>query len=101
VSNGCRAEFRILGRRGGRYNYNDRNRNNDRRGNTSYVANSGQVIHCDSTGDGRIYCHSEANRRFRLNRARYGNCVEGQTWGMDDHGLWVSGGCRADFNYQN
>jgi hypothetical protein len=24
-------------------------------------------------------------------------CVMGQTWGYDENGIWVSGGCRADF----
>jgi hypothetical protein len=101
VSNGCRAEFRILGRRGDRYNSNDRNYNNDRRGNSSYVTSSGQVLQCDSTGNGRTYCHTESNRRYMLGRSRAGNCVEGQTWGTDDRGLWVSGDCRGDFNYQH
>lgn len=24
-------------------------------------------------------------------------CVEGQSWGLSKHGVWVSGGCRATF----
>ena len=103
VSNGCRADFAI---RSGRDHGRDYGDNNDRNGynnvnvDTRVVAGSGQVVQCDSTGDGRTYCHSEPNRRFLLGRSRGGNCVEGQTWGMDDRGLWVSGGCRGDFNYQ-
>jgi hypothetical protein len=24
-------------------------------------------------------------------------CVEGQSWGLSKHSVWVSGGCRATF----
>jgi hypothetical protein len=65
-----------------------------------YTDSSGRVVRCDSTGDGRTYCSNEPNRRFVLSRTRFGNCVEGQTWGIDDRGLWVSGGCKGDFDYQ-
>jgi len=59
---------------------------------------SEQVIRCDSTGDGRTYCRTEPNRRYLLHSIREGNCVEGKTWGIDEHGLWVSGGCHGDFD---
>ena len=26
------------------------------------------------------------------------DCIEGQTWGTDSRGVWVSGDCDADFN---
>jgi hypothetical protein len=113
VSNGCRADFAIRsGHDHGRdygdnhdhNDYNDHNGYSDRNVNTNtqvVTTTTSQVVQCDSTGDGRTYCHSEPNRRFLLGRSRGGNCVEGQTWGMDDRGLWVSGGCRGDFNYQH
>ena len=25
-------------------------------------------------------------------------CYQGDTWGYDNRGVWVSGGCRADFS---
>jgi len=25
-------------------------------------------------------------------------CVQGSTWDTDEHGIWVSGGCSADFD---
>jgi hypothetical protein len=81
VSSGCNADFSA--------------------GEGVYTDNSGQVIRCDATGDGRTYCRNEPSRRFILSRTREGNCVEGQTWGIDDRGLWVSGGCRGDFDYQH
>lgn len=119
VSNGCRANFAIsrdYGRHNdytdrGYYNHGDNGDNGDHGdrggdtrypvGDSHYVDSNGQIVHCDSTGDGRTYCTTEPNRRFQLSHAREGNCVEGQTWGMDDRGLWVSGGCRGDFGYQH
>jgi hypothetical protein len=65
---------------------------------TTYTETNARVIRCDSTGDDRTYCQSEPKRRYTLHQIREGNCVEGQTWGIDDHGLWVSGGCRGDFD---
>ncbi len=62
---------------------------------------SGQVVQCDSTGNGRTYCHTEPNHQLLLSRSRSGDCVEGQSWGSDDRGLWVSGDCRGDFYYQH
>jgi hypothetical protein len=99
VSRGCRADFAIIGHerpRGDRYG----DAGAPAVGDSRHVDNNGDVIRCDSTGDGRTYCRTEPNRRFLLNRTRQGNCVEGQTWGIDERGLWVSGGCRGDFNYQ-
>ena len=100
VSNGCRADFAV--RSGHDHDHRDGYSDNNGYGNrdSHYVDSSVQVLQCDSTGDGRTYCHSEPNRRFLLSRSRAGNCVEGQTWGMDERGLWVSGGCRGDFSYQ-
>jgi hypothetical protein len=98
VSNGCRADFAVRGRG---YDH-DHDRYSDTRypvESSSYVDNNGDVVRCDSTGDGRTYCSTEVNRRYTLSRTRYGRCVEGETWGIDNRGLWVSGGCRGDFGY--
>jgi hypothetical protein len=103
VSNGCRADFVI--RSGRDYRHGDGgyggNGYNNGNGDSRYVNSSGQVVQCDSTGDGRTYCHTETNHRYMLDRSRSGDCVEGQTWGTDSRGLWVSGDCRGDFNYQH
>src|SRR5260370_42268695 len=40
----------------------------------------------------------ETRRGVRLNRQISGSpCVENQTWGVDNRGLWVDRGCRAEF----
>jgi len=71
--------------------------------NTSTVTTTSQTqtVTCTSTGDGRTYCSTVPNRHYLLQKIRAGNCVEGQTWGIDEHGLWVSGGCSGDFDDQD
>ena len=58
----------------------------------------GKLIRCDATGNGRTYCQEVGNRRYTLHEIREGNCVEGQSWGIDSNGLWVSGDCHGDFD---
>lgn len=82
VSNGCRGEFRTgAGWRGGR-------------------PDSGrpQVVRCESA-DGRTqYCPAQTRGGVRLIRQLSRSaCIEGRTWGRDRTGIWVSQGCRADF----
>ena len=60
--------------------------------------------------DYRITCGSQDNRYQTCNwNAAYGQpqlsrqlskspCVSGRTWGYDSRGLWVNGGCRAEFS---
>src|SRR5207342_3346469 len=77
VANGCVADFSPVS--------------------SDYVNSNGQLVHCVSTASGRTYC-GNANTRYAI----YGNpdprCVEGQTWGIDERGVWVANGCVADFS---
>src|SRR5258708_22495692 len=58
----------------------------------------GQVITCSSDDGRRNYCNVDTRRGVRLNRQISGSpCVENQTWGVDNRGLWVDRGCRAEF----
>jgi len=63
-----------------------------------YSNGSSQVIRCDSASDGRTYCRNESNGAVRLSRTYGGRCTEGETWGADGRGIWVSGDCSASFN---
>jgi hypothetical protein len=65
-------------------------------GNATYVNNAGQVVHCVATASGRTYCGT-GHTKYIINGTSAPTCVEGSTWGYDDHGVWVSGGCTADF----
>jgi len=71
-------------------------------------AEAGQNIRCESEGGKRHYCrigvHGAVSLQRQLSNAV---CIQGRTWGDDGDGIWVSGGCRAEFwiddipNYNN
>ena len=90
VSQGCRAVFAV-GRPGG---YADPN---SVVSHTHYQDGSGRIIHCQSTASGRNYC-GDSHSRYSMSGNRDPDCIEGQTWGRDSRGVWVSGDCDADFS---
>src|ERR1700760_1562751 len=56
----------------------------------------GQTITCSSNNGKRNYCSADTSRGVRLTNQRSGSpCVQGQTWGYDNRGIWVDRGCRA------
>lgn len=100
VSDGCRADFRVVGYDdgyGGGYNggYNDDYYGNQ--GNGSGYG-YGSTVRCESN-DGRIRrCSINGRGRAQLVRQLSRSaCIEGRTWGSDSGSVWVSQGCRAEF----
>lgn len=89
VTKGCRADFVIEQRYRG--NSDDPVVRDDH-----YRDESGRVIHCESTASGRRYCGT-GHRQYTMTGNRDPDCIEGQTWGRDNRGVWVSGDCDADF----
>jgi hypothetical protein len=80
VSNGCRAEFEVLPV-----------------GLGSRSAQA-QTVRCEAEGYGRKYCAVEPGGVVRLVRQISGaDCTRDSSWGYDSRGIWVSNGCRADF----
>jgi hypothetical protein len=62
----------------------------------------GQTIYCASDDGGRHYCSANTRGGVQLTRQRSGSaCVQGQTWGWDNNGIWVDRGCRAEFTPGN
>ncbi len=55
------------------------------------------IIRCDSHGPRRV-CAADTRGGVSL-RYQYSDegCWQGNTWGFDSTGIWVSGGCKADF----
>jgi hypothetical protein len=55
-------------------------------------------VRCESD-DGRTrHCPADTRGGVRLsNRLSRTDCIQGRNWGYDASGIWVSGGCRADF----
>jgi hypothetical protein len=88
VDRGCRAEFSIGG--GGNWGPGQGNR-----------PGQGQTITCSSDDGRRNYCQTNGDpRRIVLTRQISGSpCVQDQTWGVDNRGLWVDRGCRAEFSF--
>src|SRR3954466_5969960 len=62
------------------------------------MAQSNNVFTC-SSDDGRLHsCRVNTNQPIQFVRQRSdAQCVQGQTYGIDRGGVWVSNGCRADF----
>lgn len=56
------------------------------------------TVACQSSGGGRAHC--PADTKFGVAFARQlgeKECVLDRTWGFDAEGIWVSGGCHAQF----
>jgi hypothetical protein len=86
VSRGCRGEFEVMGER-----YGD-----DYYGNSQYGRN--RVIRCESTNSRTVYCNADTRYGVRLlTQHSRSACIEGRSWGYDGRGVWVSNGCRAQF----
>ena len=58
----------------------------------------GRTITCESIDGRSQYCRADTRDGVRLIRQlSKSGCYEGQSWGYDDRGIWVSRGCRAQF----
>ena len=89
VNDGCRAEF--VGEQRGRPS-------RPGHGGGNGWGSSGQVVDCDSNDRRQRRCNVTIRRDARLVRQKSGSpCIEGQSWGWDRNGLWVSNGCRGQF----
>lgn len=56
------------------------------------------TITCESTNGRERYCSADTSRGVRLaTQLSSTGCYQGDTWGYDRRGIWVSGGCRAIF----
>ena len=86
VKDGCRAEF-ASGYGGG-----------DGGGHGGAWNNPGQTLYCGSDDHRQRRCNVTVRRDARLVRqASKAACIEGRSWGWDRDGVWVSNGCRGDF----
>jgi Protein of unknown function (DUF3011) len=61
-------------------------------------AQAQQVVNCESFSRDQRVCSMNTSGGVRLVRTFSETpCVQGQTWGLARGGVWVSGGCRAQF----
>ena len=62
-------------------------------------AQAQQRVRCESHGYDRSYCNVDTRGRVAMVRQlSSAACVQGRTWGTARQGIWVSNGCRADFD---
>ncbi|MBN5028669.1 DUF3011 domain-containing protein [Stenotrophomonas maltophilia] len=96
VTQGCRAEFVGEYRRGGGWGGNGGGWGNGNGNGNGW--GGGDVVTCHSNGHRQEYCDARIRRGVRLIRQDSRSaCIEGQSWGWDRRGIWVSDGCRAQF----
>jgi len=65
-----------------------------------FLAGTGeaQTIACASDDGGKKYCEADTRQGVRLVKQRSNPpCKQGDTWGYDEHRIWVDHGCGADF----
>lgn len=94
VDRGCRAEF-SAGRGSGWGNGNGSWGDRPGYGNDDGY---GQTVRCESIDNRTQQCSANVRRDVRLVRQLSDTrCVEGQNWGWNRGGIWVSRGCRAEF----
>ncbi|HEX6177711.1 MAG TPA: DUF3011 domain-containing protein [Thermoanaerobaculia bacterium] len=85
VTAGCRAEFTTVDAR-------------FRGTMVSSVGRTAPTLVCESENNGHKHCR--ADTRFGVTMLRQisdTRCERNRTWGVDDVGVWVTGGCRAEF----
>jgi hypothetical protein len=58
----------------------------------------GGIVRCESHDHRTRHCRVDTRGGVVLvNQLSRSGCFEGSTWGWDRGGIWVSGGCRAEF----
>ena len=58
----------------------------------------GQVVRCESQDAKYRHCQADTRGGVELIRGLSKTyCTEGRNWGWDRSGIWVTGGCRAEF----
>jgi hypothetical protein len=101
VDRGCRADFVLGG--GGGPGYRPPPGNGyypppPPPGGGYYPPPGGGLVTCSSDNMGYNMCRVNTSRGVRLVNQRSGSpCIQGQTWGYNNKGIWVDRGCRADF----
>jgi hypothetical protein len=64
----------------------------------AYRADYAEVVRCESRDYRQIWCDADTSGGARIvTQLSDTACVEGRTWGWGRRGVWVSGGCRGEF----
>ncbi len=58
-----------------------------------------ETVRCESDNGRERYCPINTRGGVTLStQLSSSGCYQGDTWGYDRNGVWVSGGCRAEFS---
>jgi len=58
----------------------------------------GQAVRCESNDNRTQHCNMDTRGGVFVSRRLSDTaCVQGRNWGYDNRGVWVTGGCRAEF----
>ncbi|MDR0182307.1 DUF3011 domain-containing protein [Lysobacter arvi] len=96
VNNGCRAEFATG--HGGWGGGNGWGNGGGHGGGWNAPGGPAQTLYCGSDDHRQRRCNVTIRRDARMVRqASKAACIEGRSWGWDRNGIWVSDGCRGDF----
>ena len=79
--------------------YSERDGRSDDHYDDSYARGGGRhLVRCESHDRHTNYCKVDSRGGVRLTRQLSDRrCVRGSTWGVNERGIWVTDGCRAEF----
>src|SRR5687768_7676119 len=64
----------------------------------AYRGGYAEIVRCESRDYRQIWCDADTSGGARIvTQLSDTACVEGRTWGWGRRGVWVSGGCRGEF----
>mgnify|MGYP000982550290 CR=1 FL=1 len=66
-------------------------------GNYGYNGSDGDIVRCESRDGRTSRCNAYGGDAQLVRQLSDSACIRNRTWGVDYQGLWVSGGCRAEF----
>lgn len=85
VAQGCRGEFRVAG--GVRDPAED-----------SGYGRGPDFLRCESKGGNERRCPIQVGEGVKMvKQLSHSACIQNQSWGWDEEGVWVRSGCRAEF----
>jgi len=62
------------------------------------LALADQQVRCESSGGKQQWCNADTSGGVKLTRQlSSAGCWQDQSWGWSSRGIWVSNGCRAEF----
>ena len=66
---------------------------------TAAAQTSERLVVCESVNNARHTCRVDVRGGITLTKQLSDNaCVRGKSWGINQRGIWVDKGCRAEFS---